>query len=81
MTLMQVLAPNRNTGNCLDPGLPGTGLHRGKGEGEEGAEAGPGPPSRDGKDQLKFGRGGGNIMRNKEEAIRDVRREGQQPTE
>ncbi len=37
--------PDRNMGSCLDPGLPGTGLQRRKGEGEEGTEAGPGPPS------------------------------------
>jgi hypothetical protein len=34
------------------------------GEGEKGTVAGPGPPSREGKDQLESGRDGGNIMRN-----------------
>jgi hypothetical protein len=36
-----VAVPNRNTGNFLDPGLPGTGLQGSMGKGE--AEAGPGP--------------------------------------
>jgi hypothetical protein len=34
-----------------------------------------------GKDQLAFGEDGGNIMRNKEEAVRDMMPEGQQPIE
>jgi hypothetical protein len=73
--------PDGNTGSCLDPGLPGTGLQRGKRVVEEGAEAGPGPPSRGEKDQLESTKDGGNLMRNKEEAIREVMREGQRPTE
>jgi hypothetical protein len=47
-----LIVPDRNTGSRLDPGLPGTGLGRGKGEG---AEAGPGLPNREEKDQLEFG--------------------------
>ncbi len=47
--------PDRNTGSCLDPGLPGSGLQRGKGEG---AEAGPGPPNREEKDHLESSRDG-----------------------
>jgi hypothetical protein len=50
-------------------------------EGEEETEAGPGPPSREGEDQLESGRDGGNMMRNKEEPIQDVMLEGQWPTE
>jgi hypothetical protein len=68
-----LIVPDRNTGSCLDPGLPGTSLGRGKGEG---VEAGPGLPNREEKDQLESSRDGGNIMRGKEEPIRDVMQEG-----
>jgi hypothetical protein len=70
--------PYRNTGCCPDPGLPGIGLQGGKGEG---TEVGAGPPSRERKDQLESSRDRGNIMREKEEPIRDVMQEGQRPTE
>jgi hypothetical protein len=49
------------------------------GEGE--AEAGSGPPIGEGKDQLKSSRDGGNMMKDKEEPIRGVMQEDQQPTE
>ncbi len=48
--LGKTTVPDRNKGSCLDPRLPGTGLHRGMGEGEKGTVAGPGLPSREGKD-------------------------------
>ncbi len=70
--------PDRNTGSCLDPGLPGTGLQRGK---EEMIEAGPSLTNREGKDQLELRRDGGNIMRGKKEPIRDVMQEGLWATE
>ncbi len=49
--------------------------------GGRGDWSGPGPPSREGKDQLESSRDRGNIMRNKEEPVRDVMREDKQPTE
>ncbi len=42
------------------------------GQGEREAEAGPGPPIGKGEDQLKSGRDGGNMMKDKEESIQDV---------
>ncbi len=65
--------PNRNrgTGSCLDPLLPGTDLQRRVGQGEGKAKAGPGPPIGKAEDQLKSGRDGGNMMKDKEESIQD----------
>jgi hypothetical protein len=40
---MKILVPDRNTGSCLDPGVPGTGLQRWEREGRGKIEAGPGP--------------------------------------
>jgi hypothetical protein len=34
------IVPDRNTGCCLDPGLSGTSLQRGKGEGRRGLKLG-----------------------------------------
>jgi hypothetical protein len=61
--------PDRNTGCCLDPGLPGTAPQRRRGEGDGEADAGAGPPNGEGEDQLESGRDGGNIMEDKEELI------------
>ncbi len=71
----------RNTGCCLDTGLPGNGLHMRMGKGEGEAEAGPDPSAREGKDQLDSGRDEGNIMEDIEEPIQDVMQEDQWPTE
>jgi hypothetical protein len=73
------IVSNRNTGS-LDPGLPGTGLQRRIREGEGKAEARPGLPTGEGKDQLESGRDGGNMIKDKEESIRDVMQEDQRPT-
>ncbi len=73
--------PDRNKGSCLDLRLPGTGLNRGMGEGEKGTVSGPGPASREGKDQWKSRRDGGNIMRNEGNPIQDVMPEDQRPKE
>jgi hypothetical protein len=51
------------------------------GEGEGETKVGPGPPIREGKDQLESGRDGGNIMKDKEETIQYVMQENQRPTE
>ncbi len=65
----------------LDPGIPGTGQQKREGEGEGKTTAGPGPPTRGGKGQLESSRDGENVMRGKEEPIRDVMREDQRPIE
>lgn len=67
-----------NTGSCLDPVLPVTGLQREEGEG---TEAGTAPPHRDGNDQLESNRDRRNIMRDNGEPMRDVMQEGQRLTE
>jgi hypothetical protein len=51
----------------------------GTGGGE--TEAGPGPPIGEGKDQFESGRDGGDMMKDKEEPIRDMMREDQLPKE
>ncbi len=71
---MKILVPDRNTGSCLDPGIPGTGLQRREGEGMGKIEAGPGPYWR-GKGQLESSRDGENMMSGKEEPIQDVMRD------
>jgi hypothetical protein len=42
------IVPDSNTGCCLDPGLSGTSLQRGKGEGRRGLKLGL-APNREGK--------------------------------
>ncbi len=74
--------PNRDTGSCLDPGLPKTRLQRRMGKGEGEAESWPGLPTREGENQSKSGRDGGNIMKAKEEEpIRGMMQEDQWPIE
>jgi hypothetical protein len=73
--------PDRNTGDCLDPELSGTGLQTRAGREEGEAEAGPGLPVRAGEDLLEPSRDGGNMMEDNKESIRDVMRKDQQPTE
>ncbi len=65
---------NRKIGNCLDPELPGTGLHKG-------GDAGPGPPCSRIKSQLGPSRDVEKWRRDKEEPILDVMKEDQRPTE
>ncbi len=60
---------------------PGSSLQRRMGEGDGGAEAGPGPLTGEGKDQLKCGRDGRNKMEDKVEPVRDVMQEDHRPTE
>ncbi len=57
--------------------LPGSNgpWNRSAERGGEGTEAGPGPPSREGKDQLGSSRDEGNIMTDKGKAIRDMMQE------
>ncbi len=66
--------PDKKTGSCLDPELPGTGLRRG-------ADAGPGPHNLKEKSQLEPSRDGGDMRKGKEEPIPDVMQEDQQQTE
>jgi hypothetical protein len=66
--------PNRKTGNCLDPELPGTGLQKEGGEG-------PGPPYSREKSQSEPSRDEENIRRDREELILDVMKEDQRPSE
>jgi hypothetical protein len=72
LTVLSV--PNKETGGCLDPELPGTSLQ------SEGGE-GPGPPYSGEKNQLEPSRNGENMRRNVEEPIPDVMKKDQWPTE
>ncbi len=65
--------PDKETGSCLDPDLPGTGLQT---EGDEG----PGTPYCRVKGQLEPSRDGEN-MRIVGKSISDVLKEDQRPTE
>ncbi len=62
------------TGSCLDPELPGTGL---QGKGEEG----PSPSLSGEKSQLEPSRDGENMRRDRAAPIPDVMNEDQRPTE
>jgi hypothetical protein len=73
--------PDRSAGICLDPELPRTGLETRAGQGEGKAEAGLGPPTRSGGDQLEPSRDGGNMTKDCEKPIQDMMQQGQQPTE
>ncbi len=64
--------PDKETGSCLDPELPGTGLQTEWSEG-------PGPPYSREKSQLEPSRDGENMMRSLGEPIQDVMKEDQQP--
>jgi hypothetical protein len=66
--------PNKKTGSCLDPELPGTSLWRE-------AHTGPGTPYLEEKSQLEPTRDGGDMRKGKEEPIRDVVQEDQRTTE
>ncbi len=57
--------PNRETGSCLDPELPGTGLQTEGGEG-------PGPPYFRKKSQLEPSRDEENMRRTEGEPIPDM---------
>jgi hypothetical protein len=74
LPLFRRLVPDRETGTCLDPEVPGTGLPK---EGN----AGPGPPYSGKKSQLEPSRDGENMRKEREEPILDVMKEDQQPTE
>jgi hypothetical protein len=69
-----VTVPDKETGNCLDPELPGTGLQQEWGEG-------PAPPYSGEKSQLEPSRDWEKMRRNGGEPIPDLMREDQQPTE
>jgi hypothetical protein len=62
--------PDKTVASCLDPELPRNCL-------QDRSDAGQGPP----RSQLEPSRDGRDITRNKEEPVRDVMQEGQQPTE
>ncbi len=62
--------PHKETGSCLDPELPGTGLQT---EGDDG----PSPPYSREKSQLEPSRDGGNIRKNVEEPIPDMTKQDQ----
>jgi hypothetical protein len=77
--------PNRNTGSCLDLGLPGTVCRerrdRGRGRPRQG-QAGPGRPAYWGEEeQLESSRDGGNMMKDNRESIWDVMWKDRWPTE
>ncbi len=66
--------PNKGTGSCPDPELPGTSLQKEGGEG-------PGLPHPGENSQLEPGRDGENMRGNREEPIPDVMKEDRRPTE
>jgi hypothetical protein len=66
--------PDKETGSCLDPELPGTGLQKEGGEG-------PSPPYPGEKSQLEPSRDGENMRREREEPIKDMMKEDQRLTE
>ncbi len=66
--------PDKETGSCLDPELPGTSQQKEGGEG-------PGPPYSGEKCQLEPSRDGENMRRYGGEPIPDVMKKDQQPTE
>ncbi len=66
--------PDRETGSCLDPKLPGTGL-------QEGGKKGPSPPSLGRKSQLEPSTDGETMRRDKEESIPEAMKEDQRPAE
>jgi hypothetical protein len=70
---MVTTVPDRKTGSCLDPELPGTGL-------QKGGNAGPGPPCIEEKSQLEHNRDEENLRRDREELIWDVMKVDQPPT-
>ncbi len=69
-----VVVPDRKTGSCQDPELPGTSLHKGR-------NAGPGLPCSGEKSQSEPSRDGENMKRGREEPILDMIEEDQRPTE
>ncbi len=62
---LRIGVPDRKTGRCLYPELPGTSP-------QEGRNAGPGPPCSGEKSQLEPRRDGENMRRDGEEPILDV---------
>jgi hypothetical protein len=66
--------PNKRTGNCLDPDLPGSGLQIEGGKGH-------GPPHFKKKSQLEPSRDRENMRTSERKPIPDVMKEDQWPTE
>jgi hypothetical protein len=72
--MLVVHVPDKETGSCLDPELPGTSLWTEVVEG-------PSPPYSGEKSQLQSSRDEENMRRSGGEPILDVMKEDQQPTE
>jgi hypothetical protein len=69
-----ICVPDRKTGSCQEPELPGTGPQKEGGEG-------PSPQNSGEKSQLEPSRDGENMRRDREDPILDVVKEDQRPTE